>query len=189
MLNRATAALRPPAGSTLTLQDGTLAATGAPPLSWVGDAVRLAPLVPGITHFDATTTLEPTIRNAIAAIEGRSLRFVLGSVQLADAGEPLAMLAADVQQLDALGALAGLSFDLTIVGHTDAEGADATNVPLSIARAELVAEALRADTLRQVRVVTRGVGSADPIDTAQTELSNRVNRRVSLSVARAASAR
>lgn len=186
VLSRAAAVLRPPAGSTLTLTGGTLAATGTPPsLAWVTEAARIAPLIPGVTQFDVASTLEPSIRAVRTAIEQRVLLFALGTTETVDEGGGLASLASDVRQLDALAAAADVRFDLNVVGHTDAEGVDAANLPLSAARAQVVADALRPDSLQRIRVSSRGVGSTEPVTTADGDAQNRLNRRVTIAVTRA----
>ncbi|HVW05805.1 MAG TPA: hypothetical protein VHB78_12410, partial [Vicinamibacterales bacterium] len=115
VLARATSTLRPPAGTMLTMTDGVLAATGDPPAAWVREIARQAAFVPGVTRFDIAQSLQPSIAHTIAAIEARTLRFVKGHADLtaADAGG-LASLAADVRQLSALAADAGLRFHVDV---------------------------------------------------------------------------
>jgi outer membrane protein OmpA-like peptidoglycan-associated protein len=183
VLMRATGLLRPPAGVMLTLDNGVLAATGGPSLAWVTDAVRLAPFVSGVTRFDAARTLAPAIRTVLTAIEGRGVLFVKGSAELpGDQHDALATLVADMRQLDALAAATGTRLGAEIVGHADADGPEEANLPLSLERARTVADALAAESLAQIDVTTRGVGSADPAETGQDEASNRKNRRVSVHV-------
>jgi OOP family OmpA-OmpF porin len=184
VLARVTTTLRPPAGTTLTLTDGVLAATGDPPAAWVREAARQAAFVPGVARFDLAASLQPSIRRTIAAVEGRPLRFVKGHADLtaADAGG-LASLVSDVQELSALAADAGVRVRVDVVGHTDAEGPDEANVPLSAARAESIAAAIRAAAGPALDVTTRGVGSAEPIEAGQNETSNQQNRRVTIHVA------
>jgi OOP family OmpA-OmpF porin len=179
VLARATSTLRPPAGTTLTMTDGVLAATGDPPAAWVREIARQAAFVPGVTRFDIAQSLQPAIAHTIAAIEIRPLRFVKGHADLtaADAGG-LASLAADVRQLSALAADAGLRFHVDVVGHTDAEGPDEANVPLSAARAASIAAAIRSAAAPAIEVTARGVGSAEPVEAGQDQASNQHNPRV-----------
>jgi outer membrane protein OmpA-like peptidoglycan-associated protein len=108
--------------------------------------------------------------------------FVRGSVEIADDSKSLASVLADVQQLNALAAASGRRFEVDIVGHTDAEGADDANVPLSLARAQIVADAVRAESVPALTLSVRGVGSAEPADAGRSETSNQLNRRVDLRV-------
>jgi outer membrane protein OmpA-like peptidoglycan-associated protein len=85
--------------------------------------------------------------------------------------------------LSALAADAGLRFHVDVIGHTDAEGPDEANVPLSAARAESIAAAIRSAATPAVDVTTRGVGSAEPVEAGQDEASNQQNRRVTIHVA------
>lgn len=179
VLARASALLRPPAGVTLTLQDGVLAATGSPPIDWVHEASRIAPALGGVTRFDATATLRPAIDRALASIGARAILFAKGSAALEDAN-PLAPIVDDVRQLGALAAEAGLRYRLVAVGHTDADGPDDANLPLSLARAQVVAEAIRAAASPAIDVEARGVGSTDPAMPGQDEAANRRNRRVTV---------
>jgi OOP family OmpA-OmpF porin len=183
VLTRATSILTPPAGTTLTLEDGVLSATGGPSLAWVVEARRLAPLVSGVTHFDAARTLEPALRDRIAAIEGRPTLFVKGAAAPAAASlETLAALVADVRGLDAHAAAAGRRYRLDVVGHTDADGPDEANIPLSRARAEMVAAAIDPATVPQLDVVASGAGSTSPVVASQTEDDNQRNRRVQIRI-------
>jgi OmpA-OmpF porin, OOP family len=74
---------------------------------------------------------------------------------------------------------------VTVVGHTDARGGDAVNVPLSVARAEAVAAVLRAARPDLVLEVS-GKGSSEPLGPETVggkpdEQAMARNRRVELS--------
>jgi len=182
VLSRAIAVLRPPRGTTLTIENGVLVAAGTPPLAWVSEAAKTAPLISGVARLDVVRALEPAVRAAIGVIESRPVLFVRGSVEIADNSTSIASVLADVQQLNALAAASGRRFEVDIVGHTDAEGADDANVPLSLARARIVADAIRAESVPALTLAVRGVGSAEPADAGQSETSNQLNRRVDLRV-------
>jgi OOP family OmpA-OmpF porin len=178
VLARATRALQPPAGTALTLDDGVLAATGTPPIDWVAGAGRLAPVLSGITRFDVARTIEPQVRAAIAAIESRVLLFAKGTADLLpDQAGSLASLVEDVRRLDALAAASGARFHLEAIGHTDADGPDEANLPLSAARAGAIVAALPAAASPRIEFAARGVGSADPVP-GQGAVVNQQNRRV-----------
>ncbi len=55
-------------------------------------------------------------------------------------------------------------------------------MPLSLARAEVVAASIGANTLTALEIVTSGVGSTQPVVPGQTEDDNQRNRRVQLHV-------
>jgi len=179
VLARANAVLRPPVGTTLALEDGVLTATGTPPISWVTDSSRMAPVVSGVSRFDVPRTLAPMIQSTTTAVESRELLFFRGTVALADGqADTLTALIEDIRHLDELAGAAGARFRLEIVGHTDSEGPDEANLPLSLQRAQVVAEALPATVTPRIDVTTRGVGSAEPAVNSQDEAANLRNRRV-----------
>jgi outer membrane protein OmpA-like peptidoglycan-associated protein len=70
-----------------------------------------------------------------------------------------------------------------ILGHTDNDGSDLANDPLSQARAAAVRAALGSPTLDAVSFSARGVGSTAPITAGATEPEKERNRRASLHVA------
>src|SRR5690606_4951288 len=51
-----------PDSVTLALQDGALIAAGAAPVSWITESRRLAPLVPGVSRFDAAPLIDAHVR-------------------------------------------------------------------------------------------------------------------------------
>lgn len=68
-------------------------------------------------------------------------------------------------------------------GHTDEQGSDAYNQPLSEQRAARVADALaRQLHLASARLETVGHGKRDPKYTAHTQEADRLNRRVEITV-------
>jgi OOP family OmpA-OmpF porin len=184
VLARATALLHPPAGTTLALgANGVLTASGAPPTAWIAETARLAPLVAGVTSFDAARALETSVRDTIAAIESSPVLFVKGvSRPAADQRAAVDRLVAAVRALESASGAADARYRLTIIGHADADGPPESNVPLSKARADAVAAALSGAIGSHVIVETSGVGSAEPAVTGQTEDDNRMNRRVTIHV-------
>jgi outer membrane protein OmpA-like peptidoglycan-associated protein len=179
VLARANAVLRPPVGTTLALENGVLTAAGNPPLNWVIDSSRMAPVVSGVTSFDVPRTLAPVLQTTTAAIESRELLFFRGTVALADGqADTLTALVDDVRRLDDLAAATGTRFRLDVVGHTDSEGPDEANLPLSLQRAQIVADALPTTSSPRFDVSASGVGSAQPAVNSQDEAANLRNRRV-----------
>jgi outer membrane protein OmpA-like peptidoglycan-associated protein len=72
---------------------------------------------------------------------------------------------------------------VTVAGHTDNVGEEATNLALSQARAESVARVLIEDGVSPGRVRAQGFGSQKPIASNVTESGRSQNRRVMLDVA------
>lgn len=68
---------------------------------------------------------------------------------------------------------------LTVVGHTDSDGADAANLDLSRRRAESVRTALLTG-LPGVTVTAEGRGEAEPVASNDTPEGRALNRRVTI---------
>src|SRR5882757_835088 len=69
---------------------------------------------------------------------------------------------------------------LGIYGHTDNNGADAVNIPLSEKRAAAVQDYLVRKGLLQGRIEAKGFGSSKPVADNDTEAGRRRNRRVEI---------
>ena len=150
MLARAHDVLQPPAGTTLELADGVLRARGTPPVAWVAEARRLAPLIAGITGFDAVSALDESARAVIARIEGQALLFVKGAARLvAGQDDALQQMESDLREVDAIAGATGQRFRIEIVGHTDADGPAESNC--ASARAAVVRAAMMAASRRASR--------------------------------------
>jgi outer membrane protein OmpA-like peptidoglycan-associated protein len=178
VLARARQILQPPQGVTLGLENGVLAAEGLAPAAWVADAGRLAPLVPGVSAFDANAVVASGLEQVTERIEALTLMFVRGSSQLLPGqDETLRTLADAIVELDALAAVAGRRLRLEIIGNTDADGPAASNLPLSRARAARVRAALELPPTPWLDIVTDGVGSEQPLVAGDTETDKQRNRR------------
>ena len=104
---------------------------------------RTSALVAGVVRLDASAAVDGEIRSLAGRIEAAVPLFVRGTSQLAPGQEAaIAGLMADVGQLNALLEAAARRARITIVGHTDTDGAPLANVPLSLARAERLRAAL-----------------------------------------------
>lgn len=71
---------------------------------------------------------------------------------------------------------------LTVVGYTDSTGTDASNVPLSAARAKSVADELISDGVAAASVTSKGAGSTKPLADNATPAGRAQNRRVEITV-------
>jgi OmpA-OmpF porin, OOP family len=69
---------------------------------------------------------------------------------------------------------------LGVYGHTDNNGSDAINVPLSEKRANAVKTYLLKKGLKEVRVEAKGLGSSQPVADNNTEAGRSKNRRVEI---------
>jgi len=180
VLMRAREILRPPDGAALTLTDGVLLVAGSAPAAWIVDARRLAPLIGGVTRLDVDASVTSA---AIARVEAGTLLFVTGSSGFVPGqDDERERLLASFGELDALAAATDTRFGVTIIGHTDAEGTEASNLTLSQRRAEAVRELLPLTSLSHLDITTTGVGSHEPAATGGDPGSRQRNRRVTVRV-------
>ncbi|MFZ9890183.1 MAG: OmpA family protein, partial [Myxococcota bacterium] len=71
---------------------------------------------------------------------------------------------------------------LTVEGHTDSQGNDASNLKLSQARAESVCDYLESKGIARERLVPQGYGESQPVDTNDTAAGRENNRRVEFKI-------
>jgi outer membrane protein OmpA-like peptidoglycan-associated protein len=74
------------------------------------------------------------------------------------------------------------NIQIEIAGHTDNIGDVSANLRLSRLRAVIVANYLIANGIAENRITANGYGSAEPIDTNDTEEGRRKNRRVEIRI-------
>jgi OOP family OmpA-OmpF porin len=181
VLARARDLLRPPAGVSLEFADGVLTASGPASARWILDSERLAPAVAGVRRFryagaSAATRLKERI-------EAAALRFPRGQVRLAPGQEGALRSISDLlTELNEAVRVRGQRARVEIVGHTDSDGTDVANGPLSQARADALLAVLRSPLLDTVDLTTTGVGSTSPLARGTAEQDKQQNRRVSFRV-------
>ncbi len=71
---------------------------------------------------------------------------------------------------------------IIITGHTDNSGDESINLPLSLARAKAVADALLKKGITPGRITTEGKGSSVPVDTNDSSEGRKKNRRTEFSL-------
>jgi OOP family OmpA-OmpF porin len=179
VLARARQVLQPPAGVMLDLRDGVLTATGTMTAAWIEETRRLAPFVGGITSFDAAGAFNALLGDARARLEGIELYFTKGTARLADGqDDTVTRLAAVLADLDRIARATGQQLTIQVIGHTDADGAEASNVPLSVSRAETARALAGASSFRSLAFAVDGIGSRAPAVRGTTEAEYQRNRRV-----------
>ena len=112
---------------------------------------------------------------ARATVAAAPIRFVTGSAEL------------DPVSLATINDIAGIVHHctqapgarVTIGGHTDAEGNDAANYSLSVARAKAVRDALKSRGVDGARMMPVGYGETEPVAENDTEDGRAKNRRIS----------
>lgn len=181
VLARARDLLRPPAGVTLDFADGVLTASGPASARWIVDTERLAPAVAGVRRFQyAGPSAETRLKERI---EAASIRFPRGQARLAPGQEGTLRAIADLlTELNEAVRIRGQRARVEIVGHTDSDGTDVSNGPLSQARADALLSLLRTPLLDAVDLLTSGAGSASPLARGTSEQDKQQNRRASFRV-------
>jgi len=180
---RARQVLQPPNGVALDLNDGVLSITGAAPPTWLAEASRLAPLIPGVSRLDASGSADASVATTVAQIESLSPLFNKGQATLAEGQEDvLRQLVLRVAELEKVAGANGPRFRLEVIGHTDMDGDPIVNVAISRSRATFVKEALEGVGGDRIVIVDAGVGSADPAVGSDTEADKQRNRRVTVHV-------
>jgi outer membrane protein OmpA-like peptidoglycan-associated protein len=141
-------------------------------------AARVAATPAAAGWRTAITLLAPTTlcRQHVTTFAGRNvILFESGSARLADASLP------------AIDELAGYLEEcpgttVHVEGHTDADGDDALNLALSVARAETVVEALVARGVGYQRLYAVGYGESLPVADNGTAAGKRANRRIGFTI-------
>lgn len=104
-----------------------------------------------------------------------NVEFEPGSAVLTDAGkERLAPVAEFLANQ--------LEVQVTVIGHTDAQGSESYNQKLSEGRAEAVAEYLESRGIAHARLSSRGRGESQPVADNKTAEGRALNRRVELRI-------
>lgn len=186
VLARAKTLLEPPATVELKFTDGTLTANGTASHEWIAETRRLARALPGVTKFDDRRLIDEELKELELIrqrIELQVIRFVSGNAQIASGQtESLRALVADIQKLASQVPAAGRTLRIELVGHTDTEGDDATNLALSRQRADKVLTMLSSKKLPPNTLVAVGVGAMQPVRAETSETDKQFNRSVSFKV-------
>lgn len=184
---RARQSLAPPPGVELTLDNGVLSATGNAPVEWLEHSTRVAPVLAGVTRYDASAAIDAALRTLAASIEATGPLFFKGTARFTANGEQVVReQTARLHALDQLGRLGNRRFAVDLIGEADADGAPEANLPLSEQRAARVLEIVRALPLPRVTVTAAGIGSRHATDRLATDDEKQRNRRVSFRVRPAA---
>ena len=124
--------------------------------------------------------LEQQLRDLQAQRTERGLVMTLGDILFATGRAELTPGAYD--RIDRLARFlqAQPGRTVRIEGHTDNTGSDATNLRLSEARANAVRDALTARGVSPSRIVTQGMGEAQPVASNSNDAGRQQNRRVEI---------
>jgi len=195
VLKRLRATLNPPPTVSLTLQGGGIRGDGSAPPHWIDKAKAFVQALPAgapkVDLADLKDVQDPDYIRLRDAIEAHVIPFEHNAPRpAADQSGTLDTVAAQVRELVREARSLGFSVRVTIVGHADASGKDASNLALSLGRAEVVRSMLRARGVDPALLAVRGAGPLEPLKSSASatasananadELS--LNRRVSFAV-------
>lgn len=187
ILARARQSLVPPQGVELRFENGVLAADGAAPVEWLENSTRVAPVLAGVTRFDASRTIDGAVRRLVASLEENALLFYKGTVRFTPPGDQMLRdQAARLHALDQLARMGNRRFAVDLIGETDADGPAAANQPLSEQRALRVLDALRTSPLPRIAISAVGIGSRHATDGLAPDEEKQRYRRVTFRVRPAA---
>jgi len=182
---RATLALSPPAGVSLSVKDGVLHVEGQPTAKWLNDLRARGLFIPGIRALDLGrfTPEQIAFEEAKARIESIVVKFPLASAALSSA-ERINLRALLPQLKEVLNAPAAMhgTTRLEIVGHSDATGAESVNQNLSQRRADRIAWELIQLGIPDPSLHAKGVGTDEPVRPEDSEENRQYDRSATFRV-------
>jgi hypothetical protein len=157
---RAERLLAAPSGVTVAAHDGVLSLGGHAATTWIDVARDRAVWLPGVRRVDFNVAREDdaaaAARAALAGIvrtmPAKRIAFVRETDPSAESSAVLDSIVADAERARVLGASAGTPVQWIATGTNDDPGSDAINARIRAARAQWLADALRA----------RGVTNVEP---------------------------
>jgi OOP family OmpA-OmpF porin len=160
VLIRAERLLRPPRSVRLKFEDNTLYASGIAPRSWIAEARRLAPAVPGVDQFQEENLNDETaLEVLVREIESITIGFAPGSAEITpDQNERLERAASGMRKLNEFSQSIGRAIRLEISGFADRTGTDEINMKLSQERADQALSALASKGVKTAEVTAKGRG-------------------------------
>ncbi len=186
VLERAKNLLKPPQGVELKIDNGVLSAGGVAPHQWIADSRKLALAIPGVEAFNDKNLIDEDLKEPEMLrlqIENRIIRFVMGTTQLTTGqNRELNDLVSEIQRLITLAPAVSMKVKIQIVGHTDSEGDDITNMRLSQDRAARMLALLAARGVDKDSMTAIGVGTSEPLRPEINESGKQLNRSVSFKI-------
>ncbi|MET0210797.1 MAG: OmpA family protein [Burkholderiaceae bacterium] len=187
VLKRLRATLNPPPTVSLTLRGDGIRGDGSAPQHWIDKAKAFAQAMPAgapkVDLAELKDVQDPEYIRLRDAIETYVIPFEHNAPRpAADQAGTLDAVAAQVRELVRVARGLGFSVRVSIVGHADATGKDASNLALSLGRAEVVRSMLRARGVDPSLLAVRGAGPLEPLKAGVGADEQSMNRRVSFAV-------
>src|SRR5208283_21421 len=182
---RANQLLAPPQGVTLNVQDGILQLAGQPSAAWLKDLRARALLVPGLrsVNFGRFSPEQRAFDQTKSEVQSVIIKFPVATAALSSAERSdLRSLVPKLTSLQNSSSALNQNLHLEVVGHSDATGAEGTNQSLSQRRAERVAWELIQLGIPDSALHAKGVASAEPVRSEDTEENRQFNRSVTFVV-------
>ena len=131
--------------------------------------------------FNAEQVATLTEQGFVQTDEGWELSFTDKLLFEFDAARLTAPSRAAIQKISAALLKVGITH-MRVEGHTDNEGTEAYNIKLSLARANVVADAMSATGIPRNNLVVKGLGMSKPVSSNATKTGQAENRRVTIIV-------
>lgn len=159
---RARRLLDAPDGVTIRAHEGVLALGGHAPAAWVDRARDRARWVAGVRRVefdvagesDAAASARAAIAEIARAMPDKRIAFTRETEPSAESAGVLDAIVTDAQRAAALAAAAGVEVRWIATGTNDEPGSDTTNARVRAARAQWLADALRARGIANVANAT-----------------------------------
>jgi len=186
IIRRITSILRPPSTVTFEIRDNILYGKGSASHQWIEEAEKLAEAIPGILGLRTDDILDSELKRIELMSEKiENLLFFFDTVSTTvkpDQAHLLSELSSDIGELDRLTQIFDKTFQIEVVGHTDAKGSDQRNLEISQRRANELSDRLLAAGVREEILITTGVGANEPLREELSEADREFNRCVNFRV-------
>ena len=123
------------------------------------------------------------LESELEKVETQTIRFIGGSTQLVP-GQTAALdsVAAGILHLIATAPSVGKEIRVEVIGHTDGDGSEESNLTLSQQRAEKMLSLLTTRGISATSLTAAGRGHQEPLRSEASEQDKEVNRRVSFRI-------
>lgn len=186
IIQRVEKLLQLPDTVSIKVVNGVLYLRGSASQSWIADSRQMALSITGIEEVDIKELQEKEysrIETLKAELEGTILTFSVGSTQISSGQEQtLDELSEQIRKIIDLAILTGERISFEIIGHASSDGIEKVNADLSKDRATHVFSYLESKGISPDLLITKGMGTKEPIRREITEDDRKYNRSVTIQV-------